>query len=98
MAKKPITGKSKLSNVVVSDKKETNKNEKLGVVSKKRKTFKKTYELGEKDVEKLKNIVKRINDESFNKISETSIIKGLIEIGKKSKTEKIIKAIKDAAF
>jgi len=97
MAKKQITGKSKLSNVVVSDK-EDNKKEKLGVISNKKKTFKKTYELGEKDVEKLKSIVKKINDESFNKISETSIIKGLIEIGKNSKTEKIIKAIKEAAF
>jgi len=95
MAKKQITGKSKLSNIVVE---KDDKKEKLGVVSKKKKTFKKTYELGEKDVEKLKSIVKRVNDESFNKISETSIIKGLIEIGGKSKTEKIIKAIKEAAF
>ncbi|ETR71067.1 MAG: hypothetical protein OMM_08355 [Candidatus Magnetoglobus multicellularis str. Araruama] len=97
MAKKPITGKSKLSKVVASEKKD-DKKEKLGVISKKKKTFKKTYELGEKDVEHLKSIVKRVNDESFNKISEVSIIKGLIEIGIKSKTEKIIKSIKEAAF
>ncbi|KPA16079.1 hypothetical protein MHK_003707 [Candidatus Magnetomorum sp. HK-1] len=98
MAKKKITGTSKLSNVDLDKKEDKTKKEKLNLVTKEKKSVRRNYIFGEKDVEALSKIVSRVNDASSRKITETSVIKGLIEIGKKSKTEKLIKAIKEAAF
>ena len=96
MPKKKITGKSKLSNVSTAPKENTQ--EKLNIISKEKKSIRRNYLFGEKDIEALSKIVNRVNGESSRNITETSVIKGLIEIGKKSKTERLIKAIKEAAF
>lgn len=56
----------------------------------------KSFKLRGLDIARLKKIVKEANEESKFKISETDVIKGLIFLGEKMQSKKIIKAYKDA--
>jgi hypothetical protein len=57
----------------------------------------KSFRLFDTDIEKLRTITKEVNKHSTTRvISETSVIKGLIELGAKTSPEKILKSIKDA--
>lgn len=93
-SKKKITGKSKLASVEVE--KETEKPS-LDLISHKHESKMKSFRLFDSDIEKLRTITKEVNKQSATRvISETSIIKGLIELGAKTNPEKILKSIKDA--
>jgi len=93
-SKKKIVGKSKLAGVQVE--KETEKPS-LDLISRKPESKMKSFRLFDTDIEKLRTITKEVNRFSATRvISETSVIKGLIELGAKTSPEKILKSIKDA--
>lgn len=93
-SKKKIVGKSKLASVQVE--KEAEKPS-LDLISHKPESKMKSFRLFDSDIEKLRTITKEVNRHSSSRvISETSVIKGLIELGAKTKPEKILKSIKDA--
>jgi hypothetical protein len=93
-SKKKIIGKSKLASVQVE--KETEKPS-LDLISHKPESRMKSFRLFDTDIEKLRTITKEVNKHSTTRvISETSVIKGLIELGAKTSPEKILKSIKDA--
>jgi hypothetical protein len=93
-SKKKIIGKSKLASVQVEQ--ETEKPA-LDLISHKPESKMKSFRLFDSDIEKLRTITKEVNQFSTTRvISETSVIKGLIELGAKTSPEKILKSIKDA--
>jgi len=93
-SKKKIIGKSKLASVQIEEK--TGKTA-LDLISHKPESKMKSFRLFESDIDKLRTITKEVNKHSATRvISETSVIKGLIELGAKTSPEKILKSIKDA--
>jgi hypothetical protein len=93
MPKKKISGKTKLNPEMspgVDDSKES-----LHLLERKEKTYPTSHRLKESDIQRLKSIVKNVNDASSStRISETNVVRALILIGENTKPEKIIKAYK----
>lgn len=92
--KKEITGKTKLSKLQHKEK------EPLELVtSRKERTLPKSYRLKESDLQSLRKIVQNINKMSPSRvISETEVVRALIEIGTRLKPEKILNAYRDIFF
>ena len=94
MAKKPITGKSKLLSEA-SDGREPQEALHLKFPKKKKPTLK-NYRLSEPDLQSLRKIVVAVNQLSpYKEISETSVIKALISIGSRLHPDKILRAVKE---
>jgi hypothetical protein len=92
MAKKKITGKSKLA-TTQSPKKGT---EDLKLVNRKAQLKPTSFRLTPEDSDRLKAITAAVNELSpYKKISETMIIKALLYKGQKAKPESLISAIKE---
>ncbi len=87
MAKKKIIGKTKLTQEKILT-------PQLNIIKAKPKIAAKSFRLHDKDIMNLKTITAELNTISQKKISETQVIGGLIEIGSKTKTEKLLKVIK----
>ncbi len=88
MAKLQGAKNSKINNPV-------NKMEKPNLVQAKKKIYPTSFRLNANDIASLKQITAKVNEEVNGKISETSIIKALIQLGINQPTAKIIKAYKD---
>lgn len=93
MAKKPLTGKSKLSEAV--QRKSTEESESLPLVNQRQQPRLKNFRLTPTDIMRLQKITTAINGESERPISETAVIKGLIALGEKTPPEKLLKLIKE---
>ena len=65
----------------------------LSATSTKRQAVSKCFRFSHDDIQSLKLITKRVNEESRGTISETKVIKALIELGTKTESSKIIKAL-----
>lgn len=95
MAKKQIKGQSKL--LLESEPSTTAISEELHLTRPKKKKPKlKNYRLSQADLENLSSIVEAVNKVSpYKSISETTVIKALILLGKQVSPEKILKATKE---
>jgi hypothetical protein len=91
--KKKIIGTSKLASVQAEA--ETGKPS-LDLVAHKSESKMKSFRLFDSDIEKLRIITQEVNKFSPRVVSETSVIKGLIELGSKTSPEKIFKSIKES--
>lgn len=95
MAKKPLTGTTKLAQTPVAPTAEP-QNEPLPLKRKRPKTTLKNFRLSPIDVKRLQEITNSVNEASDRFISETAVIKGLIYMAEKTNTDKLIKLIKEA--
>ena len=96
MAKKKITGQSKLAQIHISSE---SPSEELHLVTKSVKIAPTSFRLTPEDKQRLKMVTEAVNDLSPNKkISETMVIKALIYIGIKTKPEKLLSLIRDAVL
>jgi len=95
-SKKKIIGQSKLAGVQPQTDTESEKPA-LDLIVRKSESKMKSFRLFDNDIEKLRVIVQEVNKFSTTRVvSETSVIKGLIELGSKTSPEKILKSIKEA--
>ncbi len=93
MAKKPLTGQSKLSEAV--QRKPTENTKELSLVRQRLKPKLKNFRLAPADIMRLQKITDAINGESERPISETAVIKGLIALGEKTTPEKLLRLIRE---
>mgnify|MGYP003374369639 CR=1 FL=1 len=93
MAKKPLTGKSKLSES--AQRKPTEESESLPLVNQRQKPRLKNFRLTPADIMRLQKLTDAVNGESERPISETAVIKGLIALGEKTTPEKLLKLIRE---
>lgn len=93
MAKKPLTGQSKLSEAV--QRKPAENTKELSLVRQRLKPKLKNFRLTPADIMRLQKITDAINGESERPISETAVIKGLIALGEKTTPEKLLRLIRE---
>lgn len=92
MAKKKITGQSKLATTSAPG----DSSEELKLVSRKSQLLPTSFRLTPEDSERLKSITAAVDELSpYKKISETMVIKALLYNGRKIKPESLIKAIRE---
>ena len=92
MAKKKITGKSKLA-TTSSPKTST---EKLKLVKRKSQLMPTSFRLTPEDSDRLKSITATVNELSpYKKISETMVVKAQLYSGQKIKPESLLKVVKE---
>lgn len=95
MAKKKITGQSKLASTNSPE----NSTESLRLVSRKSHLKPTSFRLNPEDKERLKSIAAAVNDLSPNKkISETIIIRALLLQGQKTKADRLLTTIREVIF
>jgi len=58
----------------------------------------KSFRLGTVDNERLRRLCERLGEEASRPISETEAIKGLLLLGEKTDSKKLLAAIKNAVF
>ena len=58
----------------------------------------KSFRLGAVDIERLQRLSGRLGEEAGRPISETEAIKGLLLLGEKTDTKKLLALVKDAVF
>ncbi|KJR98704.1 MAG: hypothetical protein VR65_19510 [Desulfobulbaceae bacterium BRH_c16a] len=92
MATKKITGQSKLAQTAES---KTDTNERLDLVTPRKKPSLKAYRLYDDDIARLKEITATMNKESHRYISETAAIRALIVLGTSTTGEKLLKALRE---
>lgn len=93
MAKKPLTGQSKLSEAI--QRKPDENTEALPLVRKRHQAKLKNFRLTPADILRLQKLTDAVNGESERPISETAVIKGLIALGEKTTPEKLLKLIRE---
>ena len=93
MAKKSLTGTTKLSEV--PKRKPTEEAEALPLVRKRHQAKLKNFRLTPADILRLQKLTDAINGESERPISETAVIKGLIALGEKTPPAKLLKLIRE---
>ena len=92
MARKKITGKSKL----VNNSSPEDYTEKLTLVKRKTQFMPTSFRLTPEDSDRLKSITAAVNELSpYKKISETMVVKALLYNGQKIKPESLLKAVKE---
>lgn len=92
MAKKKITGQSKLA--TTSSPADTS--EDLKLIARKRQYKPTSFRLTPEDSDRLKRITAAVNELSpYKKISETMVIKALLYNGRKIRPETLLKAIRE---
>ncbi|MBU4264021.1 MAG: hypothetical protein KKC76_19375 [Proteobacteria bacterium] len=92
MAKKKITGQSKLATTSSP----ADSSEDLKLVSRKSQLKPTSFRLTPEDSERLKSITAAVNELSpYKKISETMVVKALLYSGRKIKPENLLKAIRE---
>ena len=92
MAKKKITGKSKLATTSSPETSPDN----LKLVERKPQFLPTSFRLTPEDSDRLKSITAAVNELSpYKKISETMVVKALLYNGQKIKPENLLKAIKE---
>ncbi len=97
--KKPETKAPVVPDTGSTKPEEVRKDQKLGLItSKKGSLTTKNYRLRPSDLENLKFISKKINNEVERDIDDTAIIRTLLQIGRKSKLSTLKKALKEVAL
>ena len=92
MAKKKITGQSKLATTSSP----ADSTEELNLVARKTQLKPTSFRLTPEDSDRLKSITAAVNDLSpYKKISETMVVKALLYNGQKMRPENLLKAIKE---
>jgi len=92
MAKKKITGQSKLATTNSPG----DSSEELKLVNRKPRLMPTSFRLTPEDSDRLKSITAAVNELApYKKISETMVIKALLYNGQKMKPETLLKAIKE---
>ena len=94
MAKKPLAGTTKLSEVKKRSATEE-QTQSLPLVRKHHQAKLKNFRLTPADILRLQKLTDAINGESERPISETAVIKGLIALGEKTQTAKLLKLIRE---
>ena len=56
----------------------------------------KSFRLGVSDIDRLRGITERLSEETERPLTETDIIRGLLVLGNKTDSKKLISALKDA--
>ena len=109
MAKKKITGKTRLSEHIKQDDPQEGEHqesapssqpakqpEKLNLIPKKRTVHPTSFRLGSEDKQRLKEITKAVDELSENrKISDTMILKALINNASKTRPDRVLSMVKD---
>lgn len=96
MAKKPLSGTTKLSEAAVRTLTPQKDSEAFSLVRQRPKPRLKNFRLSPTDILRLQKLTATINQESERSISETAVIKGLIALGEKTDPIKLLKFIKEA--
>lgn len=60
--------------------------------------FPKSFRLGAVHLERLRRMSERLSDEAGRPISETELVKGLLLLGEKTESKKLLLSVKDAVF
>lgn len=94
MAKKPLVGTTKLSEVKKCSAAEAEEKS-LPLVRKYHQAKLKNFRLTPADILRLQKLTDAINGESERPISETAVIKGLIALGEKTQPAKLLKLIRE---
>lgn len=94
MAKKPLAGTTKLSEVKKRSATEE-ETKSLPLVRKYHQAKLKNFRLTPADILRLQKLTDAINGESERPISETAVIKGLIALGEKTQPAKLLKLIRE---
>lgn len=94
MAKKPLVGTTKLSEVKKRSAAEE-ETASLPLVRKHHQAKLKNFRLTAADILRLQKLTDAINGESERPISETAVIKGLIALGEKTQPAKLLKLIRE---
>ena len=94
MAKKPLAGTTKLSEVKKRSAAEEEVKS-LPLVRKYHQAKLKNFRLTPADILRLQKLTDAINGESERPISETAVIKGLIALGEKTPPVKLLKLIRE---
>ena len=94
MAKKPLAGTTKLSEVKKRSAAEEGATS-LPLVRKHHQAKLKNFRLNAADILRLQKLTDAINGESERPISETAVIKGLIALGEKTQPAKLLKLIRE---
>jgi len=95
MAKKPLVGTTKLSEVKKRSAAEEEETKSLPLVRKYHQAKLKNFRLTPADILRLQKLTDAINGESERSISETAVIKGLIALGEKTQPAKLLKLIRE---
>lgn len=93
MAKK-LTGVTKLARAVQD--KSLEENQSTTELKGRQKPRLKNFRLTGVDIMRLQKLTEAVNEGSERQISETAVIKGLIILGEKTNTEKLLKMIREA--
>ena len=96
MAKK-IIGTSKLGTLNVIKKEDPVPDEKLNLISKKKKgPTMRSYRLHDSDMTNLRQVTEHVNELTEHKrVTETDVVKALALLGTKMKPDQILKAVKE---
>ena len=95
MAKKPLTGTTKLAQVNPIASVPELESQGLRLVRRKPKTTLKNFRLSNSDIQRLHQITEAVNRESEKFLSETAVIKGLLALGEKTSPAKLLKVMKE---
>ena len=95
MAKKPLTGTTKLAQANPIAWVPERESQRLRLVRRKPKTTLKNFRLSDSDIQRLHQITEAVNSESEKFLSETAVIKGLLTLGEKTSPAKLLKVMKE---
>lgn len=95
MAKKPLTGTTKLAQANPIASVPERESQRLRLVRRKPKTTLKNFRLSDSDIQRLHQITEAVNSESEKFLSETAVIKGLLALGEKTSPAKLLKVMKE---
>lgn len=94
MAKKSLSGTTKLSEAAQRKLTSHKDSEALPLVRQRQKPRLKNFRLSPADILRLQRLTNVVNEESERSISETAVIKGLIALGEKTDPAKLLKFIR----
>lgn len=95
MAKKSLSGTTKLSEAAQKKLTPYKDSEALPLVRQRQKPRLKNFRLSPADILRLQRLTNVVNEESERSISETAVIKGLIALGEKTDPAKLLKFIRE---
>ena len=95
MAKKSLSGTTKLSEAAQRKLAPPRDSEALPLVRQRQKPRLKNFRLSSTDILRLQRLTNAVNEESERPISETAVVKGLIALGEKTDPAKLLKLIRE---
>jgi hypothetical protein len=95
MAKKSLSGTTKLSEAAQRKLTPLKDSEALPLIRQRQKPRLKNFRLSPTDILRLQRLTNAVNEESERPISETAVIKGLIALGERTDPAKLLKFIRE---